>query len=38
MTPLDKLVTFLVFVALAVLIAFALRSNARAHGDGRGEA
>lgn len=38
MTPVDKLVAFAVLVLFAVLIGFALWSNARAHGDGRGEA
>lgn len=38
MTTLDKLAIFLGFVLLAVLIGFALRTNARAHGDGKGEA
>lgn len=37
MTVLDKIVAFLVIAFLAVLIGFALRSNAKAHGDGRGE-
>jgi hypothetical protein len=38
MTLADKVCAFLAIVALVVLIGFALWSNARAHGDGRGEA
>jgi hypothetical protein len=38
MTLADKVCAVLAIVALVVLIGFALWSNARAHGDGRGEA
>jgi hypothetical protein len=38
MTTVDKVCVFLAFVALILIIGFALRSNARAHGDGKGEA
>jgi hypothetical protein len=38
MTTADKVCAFLAIVALIALIGFALWSNARAHGDWKGEA
>jgi hypothetical protein len=34
----DKIVAFLIVAGFFALVGFALWSNAKAHGDGRGEA